>query len=107
IAYLITKNPNLTKNELRTFLSAKLTSAMIPAHFVFLNEFPITPNGKVDKKSLPDPNFESETLSETLSPAEKVVFEIFKKALNIQHFSKYDSFFELGGHSLLVAKILT
>lgn len=108
VAYIVAKNSELDGVKLRRELTTHLTAAMIPSYFIFMDEFPLTHNGKIDKKNLPEPIFSAamET-AETLTSQEKIIYDIFKEVLNIDGFSKLDSFFDLGGHSLLLAKLST
>lgn len=88
------------------FLSKKLVPYMIPDKLIELEEFPLTSNGKIDKKSLPTPIFES--TSEYVKPkneTEKLLLKIFKSVLNLEKIGVTDSFFELGGDSLLAIKL--
>lgn len=108
VAYIVAKNAALDGVQLRRELTTHLTAAMIPSHFIFMDEFPLTHNGKIDKKNLPEPIFTgSLETAEMLTTQEKIIYEIFKEVLNIDGFSKLDSFFDLGGHSLLLAKLST
>jgi len=66
-AYLITKKPIKIK-EIRQFLSEKLPDYMIPSAFVFLDAFPLTPNGKIDRKALPEPDLEANREHEFIAP---------------------------------------
>ena len=84
---------------------------MVPAAFVQLDEMPLTPNGKVNRKALPKPSFESQLQrKQYLSPSnpiEKELVEIWQTALRQDSISVTDNFFDLGGHSLLAIKIFS
>jgi thioesterase domain-containing protein/acyl carrier protein len=88
--------------ELRQMLQAKLPEYMIPAAFVQLERFPLTPNGKVDRKSLPEPGSgETKTdLHEPRKPSEIVLATIWCKTLKLKRIGIHDNFFDLGGSSL-------
>lgn len=96
-------------SELRTFLKEKLPDYMVPAAFVTLESFPLTPNAKVDRRALPAPTGERLTLSEhqvmPRNPIEKSVAEIWQELLNINTVGAEDNFFDLGGHSLLIVQV--
>ncbi len=78
---------------------------MIPSAFVVLKSFPLTLNGKVDRKALPEPVIEdSLVMAAPRSPDEAALVEIFAKALGRQCVGIDDNFFALGGHSLLAAR---
>lgn len=67
-AYIISELTHPTSNELRLFLKSKLPNYMIPASFTFLEALPITPNGKLDRRALPVPEFESDESTGFVSP---------------------------------------
>jgi len=74
---------------------------MIPSYFVWLEEMPLTPNGKLDRKALPEPEGRVET--EYVAPrsrTEEVLAQIWSELLDRKRIGIYDNFFELGGHSL-------
>ncbi len=105
VAYLVvTKNSNLSNANLRTYLLEKLPDYMVPSVFVFLQKMPTTPNGKIDRNSLPLPDAERPDIGKDFivpqKPTEKKIAEIWSQILNINSISLNDSFFELGGHSL-------
>ncbi|MFN6441574.1 MAG: amino acid adenylation domain-containing protein [Nostoc sp. DedSLP01] len=108
VAYVV---PHLqaipTKDELRQFLANKLPGYMVPNVFVMLEFLPMTPNGKVDRRALPNPDLQQEP-SDYVMPnteTEKIIAGIWQKALQVEHVGIYDNFFELGGHSLLLVRI--
>ena len=81
---------------------------MIPSVFVQLEKIPVTRNGKVDKKALPEAEFNNE--KEYVEPstlAEKVVAKAFENVFGINNVSVYDDFYELGGHSLKATQMVT
>ena len=82
---------------------------MIPQYFVKLDQFPYTPNGKIDRKKLPLPNIEikSKELSLPRNNIDKSLIDILKNLLHIENISITDSFFELGGDSLTAINFCT
>jgi amino acid adenylation domain-containing protein/non-ribosomal peptide synthase protein (TIGR01720 family) len=94
----------LPQAELREYLAGKLPPYMIPAYFVPLKEMPLTPNGKIDRKSLPDPGrIELESGVEYLAPrseVEKILVEILQGVLGREGIGINDNFFEIGGDSI-------
>jgi len=99
------ENQELSSKELRGFLSQTLPGYMIPSFFVYLEEIPLTPNGKINRKALPDPAFQKgESYSPPRNNIEEKLVEIWKEILiPEQSFASIgidDNFFELGGHSL-------
>ena len=96
-------------DELRHFLQQKLPSYMIPAVFVLLDKFPLTPNGKIDRQSLPSPEQVRRDLKTIVAPRiaiEEILVEIWRDLLKVEQISVYDNFFDLGGHSLLTTQLL-
>lgn len=97
-------------SKLREFLQESLPDYMVPSHFVFLEAFPLTPNGKVDRQKLPKPVREGNIRSRfcpPVTPLEHRLAEIWKNALGLQQVGIRDDFFELGGHSLLANQVIT
>jgi amino acid adenylation domain-containing protein len=109
VGYLI-KQPNaeIDLPALRDGLKQKLPAYMIPTAFVILDRFPLTPNGKIDRRSLPQPDANSFKLGEYVPPANDVeiaLVKIWERLLNEQPIGVTQSFFDLGGHSLLAARL--
>lgn len=97
-----------TSSELRTFLKQRLPDYMVPATYVRLDHIPLTPNGKVDHKQLPDPETESREQKTYTAPrdqTEEILCEIWGEVLKQERVGVHDDFFELGGHSLLAMQI--
>jgi iturin family lipopeptide synthetase B len=91
--------------DLRNYLSGKLPDYMIPAHFVFMENIPLTPNGKVNRKALPEPGIDLR--GNYRAPGNKLeekLVEIWSEVLGIEKrkISVNENFFALGGHSLKV-----
>ncbi|HYG64198.1 MAG TPA: amino acid adenylation domain-containing protein [Thermoanaerobaculia bacterium] len=95
--------------DLKSWLQERLTDVMVPSTFTFLDAMPVTANGKLDRKALPEPGAASEP-SEAgegpRTPLEERLCAIFSELLKIQRVHLRDSFFELGGHSLLATLLL-
>ena len=83
---------------------------MVPSSFSLLREFPLTPNGKLDRRALPDPEaagFGEEKISRLpATETEKKLAEIWSGVLKGRRFGVSDSFFEIGGHSLLATQVV-
>ena len=109
-AYFVPEQKQTVKvNELRDYFKQKLPDYMIPAVFVELDEFPLTPNGKIDRKALPIP---ASTLSESdrdfvvhRDDLESKLVKIWETILGVQPIGIRDNFFELGGHSLQAVRM--
>ena len=109
VAYLLSRDGALPAAELRSRASAKLPGYMVPAAFVTLDQFPLTPNGKVDRQALPAP--ERSALAPLAAavaprtPVEAKLAGIWCDVLRIATVGMHDNFFELGGHSLLAMQV--
>ncbi|NOY60223.1 MAG: amino acid adenylation domain-containing protein [Calditrichaeota bacterium] len=110
VAYLVA-DETLDVAELHAALSAELPDYMIPSAFVVLDEFPLTPSGKIDRKALPKPEFLREQLgSEYVAPrsdTEEKLVAIVSELLNVEQVGVHDNFFKLGGHSLLATQFIS
>jgi amino acid adenylation domain-containing protein len=110
VAYVVYgPDENLTASEVRSHLRRTLPEYMIPSVFVALDALPMTPNGKVDVPSLPDPFRNTGGLPATFqAPApgpEELVAAIWRDLLQTDRISADDNFFEVGGHSLLALRV--
>ena len=109
VAYIIPADRPPTSQELRSFLQQTLPQYMIPAHFVFIEEFPLNPNGKVDRRalSLLELQINSHTLVMPRTASEKQLAKIWSEVLKLEAIGIEDNFFDLGGHSLLATQIIS
>lgn len=109
VAYVIASNGTVSPPELRDSLRRHLPDYMVPAHFVVLDRFPQTPNGKVDRKALPAPQArDARPSTPSAAPTdelEKTIANLWKETLGVESVSVDDNFFDIGGHSLLVVRI--
>jgi len=110
VAYVVPK-PGLTLEiaALREALAITLPEYMVPSVFVPLSEFPLTPNGKIDRKALPSPTaLEDEPVAPQELPRnelERMITEAWKDALGTNSVGLNENFFDLGAHSLMVAEV--
>ncbi|MCP4400947.1 MAG: AMP-binding protein, partial [bacterium] len=112
VAYVVSAQSSVPSVEkLRQFLTQKLPEYMIPSTFVFLEEFPLTPSGKIDRKTLPDPERTRPDLEEQFisprTPVEEKLARIWCEVLQLDQIGIYDNFFVLGGHSLLATQVIS
>jgi amino acid adenylation domain-containing protein len=110
IAYIVSKlaPEQISITHLRNDLKEKLPNYMIPANFVFLNEMPLTPNGKIDRQALPHPDeLQREEISYVApqTQTEQKIAMIWQKILHIKKIGIHDNFFDLGGNSLLLIQV--
>ena len=93
----------------RDYLSSQLPLYMIPSVFITLAEFPLTPNNKVDRASLPAPNQVRPELSVAYAlpqtDIQKSIAVIWQEILQVEKVGINDNFFDLGGHSLLIMRL--
>jgi acyl carrier protein len=84
---------------------------MIPAALVVLDQFPLLPNGKIDRRALPAPDrgrgVQAGELVAPRTPVEATLAEIWAEVLGVHQAGVHDNFFELGGHSLLATQVLS
>ena len=93
--------------ELRSWLGSRLPDAMVPSALVVLEAFPRTPNGKVDRRALPEPAAGGTAEPAALrTPTEELLAGLFEEVLKTGRVGAEDSFFERGGHSLLATRLL-
>ncbi|HZX27564.1 MAG TPA: amino acid adenylation domain-containing protein, partial [Telluria sp.] len=106
VAYLVGEADTA---ELRAALAASLPEYMIPSAFMRLDAFPLTPNGKLDRKALPAPD-QSAVIARAYTapagPVETALAAIWRDLLKFDRVGRDDHFFELGGHSLLVISLI-
>jgi amino acid adenylation domain-containing protein len=98
--------PDVT--ELRRFLQEQLPEYMVPSAFVALSAMPLTPNGKIDRRKLPAPQFESSSVTFAIAtdPLQAQLLAIWEDVLGKRPIGIHDNFFELGGHSLTAARLM-
>lgn len=106
----VQSEPPLETDRLKEHLRQSLPAYMIPSEYVEVKEFPITPNGKVDRaalKSLRPIVIESRTIIGPRDKIESLLKECWERVLKINPISVQDNFFELGGNSFLAARLFT
>ncbi|KMJ44713.1 peptide synthetase [Xenorhabdus khoisanae] len=110
VAYLIPEaGVTLIPAQLREQLSTRLMEYMLPSAFVMLDTFPMSANGKLDRKALPAPDSAAIVSREYEAPQgeiEQKLASVWQSLLNLEQVGRQDNFFELGGHSLLVVNLI-
>ena len=108
-AYFIPNEPPPNAGELRDFLRQSLPEYMVPSFFVLLDAFPLTPNGKVDRKVLPPPDRSVLQDEQSFVPPrdelETQLAKIWSDVLGVPRVGVHDNFFELGGESILALRM--
>ncbi|MDC9590825.1 amino acid adenylation domain-containing protein, partial [Xenorhabdus sp. XENO-10] len=110
VAYLVAgDNAEYDINALRQALEKVLPAFMVPAAFVILGSLPLTVNGKIDRKALPEPNhqaFSRELYEAPQGEREHVIATLWAEFLQVKQPGRWDNFFALGGDSLLAMKLI-
>ncbi len=110
VAYIVAKDEAPEDDDLRAELRTTLPEYMVPAAFVHLDELPMTPNRKVDRKALPAPVLETGVNASSYAPPRDAVelqlAGIWGKVLRRPQVGLDDNFFEIGGHSLSAARMM-
>ena len=113
VAYLVAQtdagNDLTLVGEWRRYLAAGLPDYMVPAAFVRLEAFPLTVNGKIDRKALPVPDdqaFASQPYAAPVGEVEIALAALWSELLGVERIGRHDHFFELGGHSLIAIRLL-
>ncbi len=105
VAYVVSDEA-IDSNELRAYLKERLPEYMVPSAFVTLEEMPLTPNGKVDRKALPKlERGGGDAYIAARTPVEEVLVGIWEQLLKLERVGVHENFFELGGHSLLATQV--
>lgn len=112
VAYLLpTAQPVPPVNELRSFLNERLPDYMIPSAWMFLDAFPLAPNGKVDRLALPAPGGTRPVLDAAFvsprTPVEEALASIWAEVLGLDQVGIHDNFLALGGHSLMATQVIS
>ncbi|WP_455929671.1 amino acid adenylation domain-containing protein [Pseudomonas fluorescens] len=113
VAYVVpaepVADPVAFREALRRALKTRLPDYMVPAHFMFLDQMPLTPNGKLDRKGLPQPDAAQSqgVWVEPVTPLQQQVAAIWAQVLGAARIGLTDHFFELGGHSLLAMQVIS
>lgn len=100
----------VTISALREHLATRLPDYMIPSQYVFLEQMPLTPNGKIDRKRLPEPDpnlrLEERAYVAPRTKIEETIAGMWTELLGVERVSVNDGFFELGGDSLLISRLV-
>ncbi|HET7460922.1 MAG TPA: amino acid adenylation domain-containing protein, partial [Longimicrobium sp.] len=108
VAYYLADEPT-TVDALKAHLADRLPGYMVPAAYVWMEAYPRTPNGKVDRRALPAPDgdaYAERAYAAPLGETEQALAEIWSGVLGAERVGRWDDFFELGGHSLLAVQVI-
>ncbi len=110
VAFVVCNPDAFDESELKDHLKKDLPTYMIPSYIIRLDHFPLTSNGKIDRKSLPNAAEYYSGINVYKAPrteAEKLLVEIWQDVFKKEQIGVSDNFFELGGHSLLANRLIT
>jgi amino acid adenylation domain-containing protein len=110
VAYLLTEpESGLSGDELRIRLASQLPDYMLPSAFVVVDAFPLTPNGKVDRRALPLPGRTQSGAAYVAprTPTEQILANVWIDILKVERVGVLDDFFRLGGHSLMAIQLVS
>jgi amino acid adenylation domain-containing protein len=111
VGYVVAAKESVAISELRNSLKAKLPSYMVPAVFEMIESLPLMPNGKIDRRALPEPKATRPEPDELFvpprTPLEAMMADAWQGVLKIDQIGIHENFFDLGGHSLLAAKVVS
>jgi len=110
VAYVVSREQAPSVAQLKEHLSSTLPLYMVPSAFVFMEAFPLTSSGKVDRKRLPAPERSDADQAAYIAPrtpTEEIVAGIFAQVLKLERVGVHENFFELGGHSLLATQVIS
>ncbi len=106
VAYVVAEAGDNLAESLRAHLADELPDYMVPAQIILLAALPLSANGKLDRKALPDPQFKAREHVPASTPQEQALVRIWQEVLELDQVGITDNFFELGGDSLRVLKVL-
>ena len=112
VGYVVAKaGATVDPEQVKEHLRAKLPEYMVPVAIVVLDRFPLTPNGKVDRKALPAPARSTAELSFTSAASrdslDLQLIKLWEKVLNVRPVGLRDNFFDLGGNSLVAVRLFS
>ncbi|MBT7410333.1 MAG: non-ribosomal peptide synthetase, partial [Methylococcales bacterium] len=110
VAYVVLETEEVKQSDLKKALRDRLPAYMVPHAFMLIDHIPLSPNGKVDRKALPEPDYTQDDEKEKVLPrneTETKIAEIWQEVLKLDQIGVYDNFFELGGHSLLATQLIS
>jgi amino acid adenylation domain-containing protein/non-ribosomal peptide synthase protein (TIGR01720 family) len=102
-----TAHTELDEQQVKTALAAQLPEYMVPALLMCLDAMPLSPSGKLDRRALPEPVWQTREHVEPHTPLQLQIAAIWREVLGLPRIGLRDDFFALGGHSLLATQIIS
>ena len=111
IAYYLCESGEIAVSDLKSYLGQRLAAPMVPSHFMKVEQIPLNPHGKVDRRALPKPDFDLDQTDRAgfVAPrdaTEESLVELWQDVLGIRGIGVRDSFFELGGDSMQSVQLM-
>ncbi|MCA1006190.1 non-ribosomal peptide synthase/polyketide synthase [Rhodococcus hoagii] len=106
VAYVVADGA-LDVDRVKAALATSLTSYMVPQTLVVLDAFPLNASGKLDRKALPEPVFETRAFRAPTTPTQEIVAGVFAEVLDVDRVGLDDDFFALGGNSLVATQVVS
>ena len=106
VGYVVSEQAGIA-GELKARLADQLPDYMVPAYLIELAQFPVTPNGKIDRLRLPEPEFVSTQFQPARNQRESILVDIWEQVLQVDDLSITDNFFERGGDSILSLQVVS
>ena len=110
IAYVVPE-PSFTRESIVSYLKEKLPAYMVPNQWIELESFPLSPNGKINRKALPDVDgdtgFVTQKYVAPRNETERIIAKTWEELLGVEQVGIHDNFFQRGGHSLMAMRVIS
>ncbi|MGB7599844.1 MAG: amino acid adenylation domain-containing protein, partial [Candidatus Sulfotelmatobacter sp.] len=110
VAYVAPSGASIPGAELKDLVRKRLPEYMVPSAFVEMTALPLSPNGKINRRLLPAPDWAAAESGDVIEPRnelEATLVKVWQSVLHVQNIGIRDNFFDLGGHSLMAARVLS
>ncbi|MDT7784449.1 MAG: hypothetical protein QOF58_2868, partial [Pseudonocardiales bacterium] len=107
VGYVVPSDESLTSDAVKQWAAEHLVEYMVPAHIVVMSEFPLTPNGKLDRRALPEPVVDTGPITAAENDDEAAICAAVASVLRVEQVGADQDFFELGGDSILAISLLS
>ena len=110
VAYFVPSGASISSAALKDLVRKRLPEYMVPSAFVEMKALPLSPNGKINRRLLPAPDWSAAESGDVLEPRnelEATLVKVWQSVLHVPNIGIRDNFFDLGGHSLMAARVLS